>query len=119
LNDREALECWTSVSMTGIVFDRHRLPAAPCRLRTIALRQGAFLKTLTRRGGDGAVGGDRAFYPECRKQFFDFQKIVHDDVASVEFSANPQVTILAKKVKNYAPTAEGIRGSFSELYLQE
>ena len=33
--------------------------------------------------------------------------------------ANPQVTILAKKVKNYAPTAEGIRGSFSELYLQE
>ncbi|MBS1230114.1 MAG: transporter substrate-binding protein [Proteobacteria bacterium] len=54
-----------------------------------------------------------------RKQFFDFQKIVHDDVASVEFGANPQVTILAKKVKNYAPTAEGIRGSFSELYLQE
>ena len=33
--------------------------------------------------------------------------------------AKPQVTILAKKVKNYAPTAEGIRGSFSELYLQE
>ena len=33
--------------------------------------------------------------------------------------ASPQVTILARKAKNYAPTEEGIRGSFSELYLRE
>lgn len=54
-----------------------------------------------------------------QKQFHAFQRIVHDDVASVEFGANPQVTVLAKKVKNYAPTAEVLRGSFSALYLQD
>jgi peptide/nickel transport system substrate-binding protein len=53
------------------------------------------------------------------KQFDEFQKIVHADVVSVEFGTNPQITIAAKKVKNHIPTGEGIRGSFSEVSLQE
>jgi peptide/nickel transport system substrate-binding protein len=53
------------------------------------------------------------------KQFQDFQRLVHADVVSVEFGTNPQITIAAKKVKNYIPTGEGIRGSFSELSLQD
>jgi len=54
-----------------------------------------------------------------QKQFQDFQRLVHADVVSVEFGTNPQITIAAKKVKNYIPTGEGIRGNFAELSLQE
>lgn len=54
-----------------------------------------------------------------RKQFQDFQRLVHADVVSVEFGTNPQVTIAAKRVKNYIPTGEGIRASFAEVSLQE
>ncbi len=53
------------------------------------------------------------------KQFDEFQKIVHADVVSVEFGTNPQITIAAKKVKHHIPTGEGVRGSFSEVSLQE
>jgi peptide/nickel transport system substrate-binding protein len=52
-----------------------------------------------------------------QKQFYEFQKIVAKDLVSIEFGANPQVTVLARKVKNYAPSAEVLRGSFAELYL--
>ncbi|MCW5297918.1 ABC transporter substrate-binding protein [Herbaspirillum lusitanum] len=52
-----------------------------------------------------------------RQLFLDFQKVVHDDIPSIEFGANPSITIAAKKVKNYAPTAEGLRGSFADLYF--
>lgn len=38
-------------------------------------------------------------------------------VQPIEFGANPSITIAAKKVKNYAPTAEGLRGSFADLYF--
>ena len=54
-----------------------------------------------------------------RQQFQDFQRRVHADVVSVEFGSNPQITLAAKKVKDYIPTAEGIRGSFSEVKLEE
>ena len=52
------------------------------------------------------------------QEFRDFQRLVHADVVSVEFGANPQITLAAKKVKNHIPMAEGIRGSFSELSLE-
>jgi peptide/nickel transport system substrate-binding protein len=53
-----------------------------------------------------------------RQLFVDFQQIVHRDVPSIELGANPAVTVLAKKVRDYAPTGEHIRGSFSDLYFQ-
>lgn len=53
-----------------------------------------------------------------RQLFIQFQQLVHDDVPSIEFGANPNITIVAKKVKDYAPTGEGIRGSFADLYIQ-
>lgn len=57
--------------------------------------------------------------PAKRRQLFlDFQTIVHDDIPSIEFGANPSITIVAKKVKDYAPTGEGIRGSFADLSFE-
>ena len=52
-----------------------------------------------------------------RQQFVAFQQQVAADIPSIEFGANPNITVVAKKVRNYAPTAEGVRGSFAELYL--
>ena len=46
-----------------------------------------------------------------------FQQQVHKDIPSIEVGANPNVTVSSKRVHQYAPTGEGIRGSFSELYL--
>ncbi|WP_436046095.1 ABC transporter substrate-binding protein [Variovorax paradoxus] len=53
-----------------------------------------------------------------RQLFTEFQQIVHRDIPSIELGANPAITVLAKKVRNYAPTGEHIRGSFADLYLQ-
>lgn len=56
--------------------------------------------------------------PDKRRQLFiRFQQIVHDDIPSIEFGANPNITIVSAKVKNYAPTGEGLRGNFSDLYI--
>lgn len=54
-----------------------------------------------------------------QKQFQEFQRIVNKDLVSIVFGGNPRVVVRARKVKNYAPTAEGLRGNFSELYLQD
>jgi len=53
-----------------------------------------------------------------RQDFLDFQLIVHQDIPSIEFGANPNIAVIARKVKNYAPTGEGLRGSFSDLYIE-
>ncbi len=53
-----------------------------------------------------------------RQLFVDFQQIVHRDVPSIELGANPAITVLAKKVRDYGPTGEHIRGSFADLYFQ-
>lgn len=53
-----------------------------------------------------------------RELFFAFQKQVNKDLPSIEIGANPNITVSAKKVHDYAPTGEGIRGSFADLYLQ-
>lgn len=52
-----------------------------------------------------------------RQLFLDFQKVVFDDIPSVEFGANPNITVAAKKVHDYATGGEGIRGTFADLYL--
>ncbi|AQH02737.1 ABC transporter substrate-binding protein [Burkholderia sp. KK1] len=52
-----------------------------------------------------------------RQLFRQFQQIVHEDIPSIEFGANPNITIVSTKVKNYAPTGEGLRGNFADLYV--
>ena len=52
-----------------------------------------------------------------RELFVAFQKQVEKDIPSIELGANPNITVAAKKVQNYQPTAEGIRGSFADLYF--
>jgi peptide/nickel transport system substrate-binding protein len=54
-----------------------------------------------------------------RQLFIDFQQIVHRDIPSIELGANPVITVAAKKVRDYAPTGEHIRGSFADLYFQQ
>ena len=53
-----------------------------------------------------------------RQLFIDFQQIVHRDVPSIELGANPAITVVAKKVRDYGPTGEHIRGSFADLYIR-
>ena len=50
--------------------------------------------------------------------FYEFQQVVHDDVASIELGANPNVTIIGKHLKDVAVTAEGSRGSFANAYFE-
>ncbi|GGD89298.1 ABC transporter substrate-binding protein [Caballeronia grimmiae] len=54
-----------------------------------------------------------------RQLFLQFQQIVHDDIPSIEFGANPNITIVSNKVRNYAPTGEGLRGNFADLYIEK
>lgn len=54
-----------------------------------------------------------------KTQFIEFQNIVYKDIPSIEFGANPRIVVLAKKVKDYAVTAEGLRGNFADVYFQE
>ena len=52
-----------------------------------------------------------------RDLFFRFQEIIHEEVASVDLVANAGVIVASRRVKNYAPTAEGLNNSFADLYL--
>lgn len=52
-----------------------------------------------------------------REQFLKMQEIIDADLPGIQFGANPQITVVANKVKDYAPTGEGLRGSFADLYL--
>ena len=53
-----------------------------------------------------------------RQLFIEFQQAVYRDIPSIELGANPAITVLASKVRDYAPTGEHIRGSFADLYFQ-
>ena len=52
-----------------------------------------------------------------RELFFRFQEIIHAEVASVDLVANAGIIVANRRVKNYAPTAEGLNNSFADLYL--
>jgi len=52
-----------------------------------------------------------------RRLFVDFQQIVYRDVASIEFGDNPTVTVVSRKVSDYAPTGEGTSGNFADLRI--
>lgn len=46
-----------------------------------------------------------------------FQEIIHEEVASVDLVAAGGVIVASRKVKNFAPGAEGINGSFADLWI--
>ena len=53
-----------------------------------------------------------------RQLFLDFQRLVNQDLVSVEFGTSPRVVVRTKALKNYAPGGEGLRGNFADAYLQ-
>lgn len=52
-----------------------------------------------------------------RQLFLDFQQIVNRDVASIEFGDYATVTVVSRKVHDYAPTGEGTSGNFSDITI--
>lgn len=55
---------------------------------------------------------------EKRRQLWSsFQSIIHEDVASVDLVAAGGVIIANRKVRNFAPGAEGLNGSFADLWI--
>jgi peptide/nickel transport system substrate-binding protein len=52
-----------------------------------------------------------------RDLFFEVQRVVHADIPSIEFGANPYITVLTKQVKGYVPVGEGLRSGFADVYL--
>jgi len=53
-----------------------------------------------------------------RELLLALQRLVHQDVASIELGAPPNLMVSDKRVKDDAVTGEGVSGSFSGLYLQ-
>ncbi|WP_234053165.1 MULTISPECIES: ABC transporter substrate-binding protein [unclassified Xanthobacter] len=57
--------------------------------------------------------------PQARRQlWFDFQKLVHDDVAAVGLLAPDGVTIFNRKVKNHTIGVTGVDASFADVYIE-
>jgi peptide/nickel transport system substrate-binding protein len=52
-----------------------------------------------------------------RESFRNFQRLVNKDVVSVMLGTFPRIVVAATKVKDYATTAEALRGSFADAYL--
>jgi peptide/nickel transport system substrate-binding protein len=54
-----------------------------------------------------------------RKALFnDFQKLIDTDLPAVNLVAWSEIIIASRKVKNYAPGAEGLNGNFADLYIE-
>jgi len=61
-----------------------------------------------------------AIEPDAEKRraiWSKFQSIVHEEVASVDIVAAGGVIIANRKVRNFAPGAEGLNGSFADLWI--
>lgn len=52
-----------------------------------------------------------------RRIWASFQSIIHQEVASVDLVAAGGVIIANRKVRNFAPGAEGLNGSFADLWI--
>lgn len=63
------------------------------------------------------AAADEADTEKRRQLWFAFQKLIAEDVASVEFGANPNITVVSKKLRNYADHGEGSRNNFAETWL--
>jgi peptide/nickel transport system substrate-binding protein len=46
-----------------------------------------------------------------------FQEIIHQEVAAVDLVAPAGIIVANKRVKNFAPGAEGLTGSFADLWI--
>ncbi|MEW6644880.1 MAG: ABC transporter substrate-binding protein [Pseudomonadota bacterium] len=56
--------------------------------------------------------------PDRRRAiWFKFQEIIHEEVASVDLVAPAGVIVAHRKVRNFAPGAEGITGSFADIWI--
>ncbi len=61
-----------------------------------------------------AVEPDKA---KRRDLWYQFQRIIHEDVVSVDLVAAGSQIVASKKVKNFAPGAQGINNSFGQIWL--
>ncbi len=52
-----------------------------------------------------------------RDLWYQFQRIIHEDVVSVDLVAAGSQIVASKKVKNFAPGAQGINNSFGQIWL--
>ena len=52
-----------------------------------------------------------------RELWYKFQHIIHDDVVSVDLVAAGAQIVANKRVKNFAPGAQGINNSFGQIWL--
>ncbi len=56
--------------------------------------------------------------PEKRRQlFFEFQKVVHEDIPSVDLVSALEVIIANSRLRNYATGAEGLGSNFADVYF--
>ncbi|MFG1419207.1 ABC transporter substrate-binding protein [Xanthobacter sp. V0B-10] len=57
--------------------------------------------------------------PQARRQlWFDFQRVVHDDVAALGLIAPDGVTVYNAKVKNHTIGVTGVDASFADVYIE-
>jgi peptide/nickel transport system substrate-binding protein len=52
-----------------------------------------------------------------RDVWYQFQRLIHDDVVSVDLVAAGAQIVANKKVRNFAPGAQGINNSFGQIWL--
>jgi len=52
-----------------------------------------------------------------RDLWFKFQEMIHEEVASIDLVASAGIIVANKKVKNFAPGAEGLTGSFADIWI--
>jgi peptide/nickel transport system substrate-binding protein len=58
--------------------------------------------------------------PEKRRQlFFEFQRIVHSDIPSVDLVSPLEIIITNRRLRNYATGAEGLGSNFADVYFAD
>jgi len=56
-------------------------------------------------------------FAKRRQLFFDFQKVVHDDLPSVDLVSALEVIIANHRLRNYTAGAEGLGSNFADVYF--
>ena len=58
--------------------------------------------------------------PDKRQAYFyEFQRVLHDDAASIELGAPPSVLVADKRLRDFDTTAQSIRDSFANVYFAQ
>ena len=58
-------------------------------------------------------------FAKRRQLFFDFQKVIHEDLPSVDLVSALEVIIANRRLRNYTAGAEGLGSNFAEVYFAE